>query len=96
MPADLVSVDARIPAGWTAKRVETAELPRNWRAYPAPPALAALGTSWARSLETPGLWVPSAVIPEEWNLLINPKHPEFRRLSFERARPFRFDPRMWK
>lgn len=96
LPDDLVSIEARLPVDWEAVRVEATDLPPDWRSYPAPAALCELGTTWARRLETPGLWVPSAVIPGEWNLLINPKHPMSRRLEIATPVPFRFDPRMWK
>jgi RES domain-containing protein len=42
------------------------------------------------------LAVPSAVIPSEKNYLLNPKHPEFRRIRIENSIPFEFDSRMWK
>lgn len=42
------------------------------------------------------LSVPSAVIPEEQNYLLNPAHLDFKRIEIGAAKPFRFDPRMWK
>jgi RES domain-containing protein len=42
------------------------------------------------------LLVPSAVVPDELNLLINPSHSDFKNLHFSEAVDFRFDPRMWK
>jgi len=40
--------------------------------------------------------VPSAVVPEEVNLLINPSHSDFKDLQFSEAVEFTFDRRMWK
>jgi RES domain-containing protein len=40
------------------------------------------------------LRVPSVVLPEESNLLLNPLHPEAQRLHLKAKRPFRFDPRL--
>jgi RES domain-containing protein len=40
--------------------------------------------------------VPSAVVPEELNLLINPSHSDFKDLQFAEPSVFNFDPRMWK
>jgi RES domain-containing protein len=42
------------------------------------------------------LSVPSAMVPEERNYLLNPAHAGFRKMTFGPARPFSFDPRMWK
>lgn len=95
-PKDLVAVSADIPDSVRIKRVAAAGLPRNWRQYPAPESLAAIGTAWARSLEIAVLEVPSAVIPQEKNYLLNPAHAEFARIVKGRPAPFSFDPRMWK
>ncbi len=38
--------------------------------------------------------VPSSVIPEECNYLINPNHPLFGSLEIDDAASFRFDPRL--
>jgi len=39
--------------------------------------------------------VPSIVIPEEFNILLNPNHNAFRDLAWSDPRPFRFDPRLF-
>jgi RES domain-containing protein len=74
--------------------VEVAKLPRNWRADPPPVTLRAIGDNWARSGSTPVLAVPSAVVPEEFNYVINPAHPRFGRLRIGKVQPFTFDPRL--
>jgi RES domain-containing protein len=38
--------------------------------------------------------VPSVVIPEERNYLLNPAHPHFSRISWNTPEPFRFDLRL--
>lgn len=70
-------------------------LPASWRDYPAPDETAALGTDWAGRGDALALVVPSVVIPEENNILLNPGHPRFRELKLEPGEPFSFDPRMW-
>lgn len=56
-----------------------------------------LGTQWRRAGAALGLWVPSAVEPDERNLMINPDHPAYRRIRIEVVRdPFRFDQRMFE
>ena len=76
--------------------LEIAALPSGWRAYPAPDRLRDLGSGWLRSGRTALLSVPSFVIPHERNLLFNPTHPDFSRISVRPVEPFSFDPRMWK
>jgi RES domain-containing protein len=95
-PGDLVAVPADIPEALAVSSIVIAGLPGNWRAAPAPRALARMGTAWARAGKTAVLAVPSAVIPQERNYLLNPRHPLFPRIRIAGAEPFAFDPRMWK
>lgn len=53
-----------------------------------------LGSRWFESNATLGLLVPSVVIPEERNLLLNPHHRDFARLKIPDSQPFRFDSRL--
>ncbi|OGK87308.1 MAG: hypothetical protein A2W08_05860 [Candidatus Rokubacteria bacterium RBG_16_73_20] len=94
--ADLVAVVAAIPASVRVARVRLAQLPPDWRAYPAPRACAELGTRWIAARSTAVLAVPSAVVPSEPDYLLNPLHADFRRIRVGRPQPFSFDPRLWK
>ena len=76
--------------------VKAASLPRNWRRYPALESLKDIGTNWAARGSTAILAVPSAIIPEEQNYLLNPAHRGFKQVRLRRSIPFHFDPRMWK
>lgn len=69
-------------------------LPANWRAYPAPPELQLLGDTWATSMTSVVLEVPSVVIETESNYLINPLHPDFSTLVIDQPEPFDFDSRL--
>jgi RES domain-containing protein len=93
-PGDLVSISADIPESLAVSRIATSELPGNWRSYPAPDALADLGARWANELKAPVLAVPSAVIPQELNYLLNPRHADFKRIRVGKPEAFRFDPRL--
>lgn len=62
--------------------LEPDELPTEWRNRPYPISTQQIGTMWAKEMVSPVLKVPSCRIPlskfsEEYNLLINPLHPEF-------------------
>lgn len=70
------------------------KLPRHWLAFPAPPGLQDLGDEWLASGRSVALRVPSAVVPLESNILLNPSHPDFAKLEFGAARPFPLDPRL--
>jgi RES domain-containing protein len=54
-----------------------------------------IGRKWLQAMEYPVLKVPSAIIPVEYNYLINPEHPDLQ-LQTEQLLEFQFDRRMWK
>ena len=95
-PADLVAVAIEIPLPLRIESVALSDLPSNWRDYPAPVGLTSVGERWLREARALALWVPSAVIPRERNVIINPAHSDFDRLRVGSPEPFAFDPRMWK
>jgi RES domain-containing protein len=95
-PGDLVAIAVEIDAAIATARIEIADLPPDWRAYPPPPILARAGERWFRESRTAVLSVPSAVIPHERNFALNPLHADFARLTIRSPEPFAFDPRMRK
>ena len=95
-PQDLVAISAQIPADFPMTTLEVKDLPRGWRKYPAPDALADLGTRWVEEGKTAILAVPSAVVPQEKNYLLNPAHPRFRDITPGKPDPLSLDSRMWK
>lgn len=95
-PADLGVVTAEIPDSVSRNTIQSRQLPANWRQTPAPPSLAAFGDAFARELRAAVLVAPSAVSPEEHNLLVNPLHPEFNRIRVLKPKPFRYDPRFFR
>jgi len=74
--------------------LDAAALPADWRSHPAPAELQRIGDRWVSEGRSLGLRVPSAIVPREANLLINPIHPQMHDLAIGPARPFDFDPRL--
>ena len=72
------------------------QLSPNGRTYPAPSILAEYGDRWLNEKRTAVLVVPSAVVPQENNYLLNPEHPDFEKITITTPEPFSFDSRMWK
>jgi RES domain-containing protein len=90
------AIEVIVPDGVAIAELQSERLPRNWRAEPPPEGTRAIGTEWARGGESLLLRVPSVIVPRETNYLLNPAHPDFRRLSIRPSQPFGFDERMWK
>jgi RES domain-containing protein len=72
------------------------ELPEEWNAVPAGRASKDFGDAWFIEHRSAVLRVPSVVIPEESNYLINPNHPDFGKIEIGAPRPLRLDPRLRK
>jgi RES domain-containing protein len=53
-----------------------------------------VGQQWLTSARSCVLRVPSVVVPEEHNLVLNPQHPQANRLQLVTERPFAFDGRL--
>jgi RES domain-containing protein len=83
-----------IPANVRVESISIDELPTNWFAAPAPLQLQILGGEWLERGETAVLKVPSAIVTEEWNYLVNPLHTDFRKLRIGTPEPFNFDQRI--
>jgi len=94
LPKDLIVRSADIPEQLGIEMINENGLPPNWRDYPAPEALQAMGTTWVNRGQTAVLSVPSVVIREERNYLLNPTHAEFAKISWSEASPFRWDARL--
>ena len=76
------------------RELPESSLPKNWRMEPPPPAIQQIGDEWVKSGQSAILAVPSVIIPEEKNLLLNPKHPEFRKIKIHKPTKFAFDVRL--
>jgi RES domain-containing protein len=76
------------------ERARVADLPRNWREFPAGMATAAFGDRWLRDARSAVLAIPSVIIPAETNYLLNPAHPDFHRIRIGEPQPYEFDPRL--
>ena len=53
------------------------------------------GRMWIEAGQELAIQVPSVVVPEEFNILLNPKHGEYRGIVWSEPKPFRFDPRLF-
>ena len=93
-PTDLSIASIKIPDSVSSKEILIADLPDNWNKYPAPLKLADIGTRWALSNETLLLRVPSVVVPHEFNILINPSHPDITKISILKVEQYKFDDRL--
>ena len=60
--------------------VDLAPLPAGWDALPYRTGVQAVGNAWIAACSSLALRVPSAIVPDEFNVLVNPSHPDFGRI----------------
>jgi RES domain-containing protein len=85
---------AVVPASVRVETISIDKLPANWFAAAPPTQLQTFGGGWLERGETAVLKVPSAIVTEEWNYLLNPLHSDFRKCRISTPKPFNFDRRV--
>ncbi|MDQ2712833.1 MAG: RES domain-containing protein [Acidobacteriota bacterium] len=90
-PADLVSIEGEIPDAFDIAKLDVKTLPVHWTKHVS--NLCAVSETTGL---TAVLLVPSGAIRGEWNVLLNPVHPDFSRIEFRDPEPFEFDARMFR
>lgn len=92
--AFLVRID--VPASvWKSRQTITAgELDPTWLAEPPGSTSIDAGNAWLAQRACALLQVPSVIVPEEYNVLINPMHPHAGKLSATVVRQYVYDPRL--
>jgi RES domain-containing protein len=94
MPKNMALIRLEIPPKSVLTVVADLALPADWRQNES--ATQTIGMRWLASKSSLGLWVPSFVEPAENNLLLNPAHPDYARVSLVvEKNPFIFDPRLF-
>ena len=91
-PTDLSICEFTLPDSISVREIRKSVLPSDWKTSPPPASTMEIGTRWVREGKNLLLVVPSVIVPDEKNVLINPQHKDFRRIK-KRIEPFRFDPR---
>lgn len=85
----------KVPDGvWAAATVLKPEDHVGWDAIPAGGVSLDVGDQWSARLSSVLLIVPSVIVPEERNILINPTHPDVARLRARKLRRWTYDPRL--
>lgn len=76
-------------------RKKISDLPSNWRDISAYSKLQDIGSKWYHSKESLVLQVPSVIVPQEFNYIINANHPEFKNhITLVRQEEFVLDNRL--
>lgn len=91
----LVRIELPLDA-WSARVEHSANaLPVGWDALPEGKVSLDLGDAWLAAGTSPVITVPSVIVPEEHNVLINPEHPLCAGMKAHKLRKWLYDPRLF-
>ena len=92
LPTHYQLLGIEVPDNIAIARLGETELPDGWRQQQA--LTRARGDDWLQQGATALLRVPSAIVPESANTLLNPAHPDTARIGIASAIRAAFDPRL--
>ncbi|NIG57075.1 RES family NAD+ phosphorylase [Chitinophaga sp. Cy-1792] len=93
---DFCIATIHIPDNIAVKTLTQEDLPGNWQSLTPLPELQCIGDEWIDTAKYAVLKIPSVIIADEYNYLINPEHPEAQGIVVNRTQPFAFDQRLGK
>ena len=94
LPTDRFYVEIEIPDDITILELKISDLPLHWDAKPPTSITQHIGDHFVNENKYAVLKVPSSIVPEECNYLINPLHPDAKRIKVLRTIHMGFDARL--
>ncbi|HTD41452.1 MAG TPA: RES family NAD+ phosphorylase [Mucilaginibacter sp.] len=95
IPKDYHMVTIDIPDNISIKTMEAKDLPAKWNSNPISLSTQRIGNIFFSEQKEMVLKVPSSIIKEEWNYILNPLHKDFKKIKIINAEPFTFDKRLF-
>ncbi|MFH0759938.1 MAG: RES family NAD+ phosphorylase [Bacteroidota bacterium] len=95
LPTDYRLVTIFLPDQAILSEIDPEKLPPDWRSFPYPHFTRIIGDHFVKENRYLVLKVPSAVVPGDFNYLINPAHPEISQVRIVKTEPFGFDRRLF-
>lgn len=92
--ADYSFADISFGADAVVNVEQLAHLPENWREHPNDETVRNIGDEWIANGTSPVLRVPTAILPIEFNYLVNLGHKDIGKVNFGKPEGFVFDPRL--
>jgi RES domain-containing protein len=96
LPTDRYLITLEIPDEVEILELDQMDLPLNWDAKPPIVETQLIGDDFVNQQTAAVLKVPSAVVPEEFNYLINPLHTDAQKIKMTASKQLLFDARLKK
>ncbi|GAB2764090.1 RES family NAD+ phosphorylase [Salinimicrobium soli] len=96
LPTDFVMVEIEIPDELEIEKIAAEDFPARWNAFPYNLQTQHFGDDFSSTSKKAILRVPSAVVPGDFNYLINPRHQDFSKIRILGTEQFLLDNRLFK
>lgn len=96
LPKDRYYIEIDVPDTLFIQEINEKDLPKNWDAKPPIYVTQRIGDAFVSQNEAAVLKVPSSIIPDEYNYLINPNHPDAATIKITEVQKMNFDKRLWR
>lgn len=96
IPGDYRMITIFIPDDISIQKLNIADLPTNWNTFPHPSTTQSIGDQFVADNKFCVLQIPSAVTQGDYNLLINPCHPDVKQIKIIAIEKFPFDKRIFE
>ncbi|MFN3488923.1 MAG: RES family NAD+ phosphorylase [Emticicia sp.] len=93
LPTDRHYIEIEIPNDIIILEVSIQDLPQDWDAKPPTLTTQTIGDDFVFQNEAAILKVPSSIVPQEFNYLINPHHADAAKIKVSYKSPMKFDTR---
>ena len=94
LTANFSVIQIEVPDTVKVLEITNADLKKDWQLFEKIGHTQAVGDKWIAGNESAILIVPSVIVPGEYNYLLNPNHPDFKKVKLIKSEPFVFDARI--
>lgn len=95
LPSGYAMMEIEIPDELPISELQPEDLPPGWNRFPHIRETRIMGDSFIHDKNTVACRVPSAVVPGEFNILLNPNHPDMEKVSIVQVSDFPIDSRLF-
>lgn len=95
LPSDYKIISIDIPDSVKILILPGNKFPADWNSIPHSGSTQKIGDDFIEQNESAVIKVPSAVVPGDYNYLLNPNHNDFQQINILKIKPFVFDSRLF-
>lgn len=96
LPGDYMMITIFVPDNILLQKITVKDLPADWNTFPHPSSTQLTGDRKIAANKFCVLQIPSVVTRGDYNKLLNPNHPEFKKIKIIATEKFPFDKRIFK